>query len=477
MLRLLNFGNDHSILKVRYIVPLVAVITAVLASLVFLAEMESLTSVLQAWLVAVIVVSFVAIMSSKVVRQARRWYGVDWWMAVISSTFLVGFLIMGIIPEYLAPYEPDESVAPKFLAPGETPPDFILILRNDLPFNSFEDIARQIVVNDDGSFELGEVTERASQANGVGRISAESGVVIGTELERLNARNQIAISRDLEENQPPDTALALLRESNVTGRRPLVAIVGTRDEFSATLQNYGDEFLVVDDFGPEYPTPILGTNNLGYDVFSRMIHGTRTTLITGIASALFACFIGIPLGLISGYVGGALDRALSLVLDSIYSFPGLILAIAIAVVLGRGITTVIFAIAVIFVPVYFRIVRSQTLAIREMAYVEAARSLGETDFNILVRYIAPNILASVVVIFSINVADAILTGAGLSFLSLGLPENTADWGVDLARNQQYLRSDWWLVGIPGFLITLLVLCFSLLGESLSEILNPRLNRS
>lgn len=476
-MRLLSFGSDQSTLRPRHLVSGVALITAVLATLVFIVELESFVPVLQAWLVAIIVVGFVGTMSSKVVRQARRWYGIDWYMAVVSSTFLVGFLIMGIIPEFLAPHEPDESIAPKFLAPGETPPDFILILRSDLPFTSFEDVTRQVVVNEDGSYSLGDVTERASQANGVGRISAEAGVVIGSERDRIGAGNQMSISRDLVENEDPTVALETFLSVEVEDQRPLVAIVGTRDEFSDALQQYDNEFVVVDDFGPDYPTPILGTNNLGYDVFSRMIHGARTTLITGIASALFASFIGIPLGLISGYVGGSLDRGLSLVLDSIYSFPGLILAIAIAVVLGRGITTVIFAIAVIFVPVYFRIVRSQTLAIREMAYVEAARSLGETDFNILVRYIAPNILASVVVIFSINVADAILTGAGLSFLSLGLPENTADWGVDLARNQQYLRSDWWLVGIPGFLITLLVLCFSLLGESLSEIFNPRLNRS
>jgi peptide/nickel transport system permease protein len=184
--------------------------------------------------------------------------------------------------------------------------------------------------------------------------------------------------------------------------------------------------------------------------------------------------IGVPLGLISGFTGGPFDRILTLIMDSLYSFPGLILAIAIAAVLGAGIGNIIVSIAVLYIPTYFRIVRGQTLTVKEELYVEAARSLGTPKLKILAKYILPNVIPSVVIIFSVNVGDAILTEAGLSFLGFGLPPDTPDWGIDLARGQDYVRRAWWLITYPGLMVTLVTLSFSMLGESLSEILNPRL---
>jgi peptide/nickel transport system permease protein len=187
--------------------------------------------------------------------------------------------------------------------------------------------------------------------------------------------------------------------------------------------------------------------------------------------------LGVPIGLLSGFIGGPLDRVLTLVMDSLYSFPGLILAIAIAAVLGPGIGNVIVAIAAVYVPTYFRIVRGQTMTVKEQLYVEAARSLGARWTTILTRYVLPNVIPSIVIIFSVNVADAILTEAGLSFIGLGLPPDTPDWGIDLARGQDYLRRAWWLITFPGLMVALVTLGWSMLGESLSEILNPRLARS
>ena len=191
-------------------------------------------------------------------------------------------------------------------------------------------------------------------------------------------------------------------------------------------------------------------------------------------SAIISFVIGVPLGLISGFIGGPFDRILTLVMDSLYTFPGLILAIAIAAVLGAGISNIIVAISVLYIPTYFRIVRGQTLSVKNELYVEAARSLGTRPVEILFKYIFPNVLPSVTIIFSVNVADAILTEAGLSFIGLGLPPDTPDWGIDLARGQDYLRRAWWLITFPGLMVTLVTLSFSMLGESLSEILNPRL---
>ncbi|RJQ44967.1 MAG: ABC transporter permease [Anaerolineaceae bacterium] len=220
---------------------------------------------------------------------------------------------------------------------------------------------------------------------------------------------------------------------------------------------------------------ILGTNQLGQDILSRIIWGTRIALIVGLSSALISFVIGVPLGLFSGFIGGKLDRILTMIMDSLYAFPGLILAIAIASVLGAGMGNIIVAIAVIYIPTYFRVVRGQTLTVKNELYVEAARSLGTKMMTILTKYIFPNVLPSVVIIFSVNVADAILTEAGLSFIGLGLPPDTPDWGIDLARGQDYLRSAWWLITFPGGMVSLVTLAFSMLGESLSEILNPRLS--
>jgi len=222
---------------------------------------------------------------------------------------------------------------------------------------------------------------------------------------------------------------------------------------------------------------LMGTNQIGQDVFSRIIWGTRIALIVGLSSAVVALVLGVPLGLFSGFIGGSGDRVLTLVMDSLYSFPGLILAIAITAVLGPGIGNIIVAIAVLYIPTYFRIVRGQTLAVKQELYVEAARSLGARPRTILFQYIFPNVIPSVVIIFSVNVADAILTEAGLSFLGLGLPPDTPDWGIDLARGQDYLRRAWWLITFPGLMVSLVTLAFSMFGESLAEILNPRLAES
>jgi peptide/nickel transport system permease protein len=219
---------------------------------------------------------------------------------------------------------------------------------------------------------------------------------------------------------------------------------------------------------------ILGTNDIGQDVFSRLLWGTRVALIIGFSASIVALVLGVPLGLMAGYLGGPLDRLLSVVMDSLYAFPGLILAIAITAVLGPSILNVIVAIAVLYVPTYYRIVRGQTLSVKEEVYVEAAKSIWAHNAEILQKYVFPNVIPSVAIIFSVNVADAILTGAGLSFLGLGLPPTIADWGIDLARGQRFIQTGWWMITYPGLAIIAVVLAFSMMGEGLTEIFNPKL---
>lgn len=224
--------------------------------------------------------------------------------------------------------------------------------------------------------------------------------------------------------------------------------------------------------GGDHP---MGTDNLGRDVWSRVVWGSRTILGVAILASLLSAAIGIPLGLISGFAGKALDKVLSLIMDSLYSFPGLILAIAFAAMLGPGVINITLAVSVVYIPTYFRLVRGQTLAIKEELYVEAAKAIGTSKAAILARYIFPNVIATVVVVFSLNIADAIMTEASLSYIGLGLPAGIPDWGMDLSMGKKFLPSGvWWMITFPGMMIMLLALGFTMLGEGLAEILNPRL---
>jgi peptide/nickel transport system permease protein len=231
--------------------------------------------------------------------------------------------------------------------------------------------------------------------------------------------------------------------------------------------------------GPQLAAPggdhLMGTDNLQRDVWSRIVYGSQTILMISVLAAIISSFVGIFFGLISGYAGGVIDSALSLVMDAVYVFPGLILAIALAAMFGPGVLNITFAVAVIYIPTYFRLVRGQTLAIKQELYVEAARAIGASGFTILMKYIFPNVIATTVVVFTLNVADAIMIEAALTYLGLGLPPSIVDWGMDLAMGKKYLPSGiWWLITFPGMMISVLALGFTMLGEGLAEILNPRL---
>jgi peptide/nickel transport system permease protein len=255
----------------------------------------------------------------------------------------------------------------------------------------------------------------------------------------------------------------------------ILTVIVFSSVFAGLIAPYGPLTEVGPRFSPPSSHFIMGTNNLGFDVFSRILFGSRTVLLISIAASIFSAFFGIPIGLFSGYYGGKTDRTLSLIMDSIYSFPGLILAIAMAAMLGPGVMNISLAIAVIYIPTYFRIVRGQVLSVKEELYVEAARSIGAKPITIMRKYVFPNVIASVVVIFSLNVADAILTEAGLSYLGLGLPPDLPDWGIDLSKGKVFVPSGmWWVVTFPGLMITLVALSFTMIGEGLNEILNPRL---
>ena len=219
---------------------------------------------------------------------------------------------------------------------------------------------------------------------------------------------------------------------------------------------------------PKHP---LGTNFLGQDVWCRLVYGTRNSLTVALLAVLIAAAVGIPLGLFSGYVGGAVDRVLTFLMDSMYAFPGIILAMVISFVLGPGIINVALSLAVIYIPTYFRVIRGTTLSVKEQLYVEAARAAGASLPTTLRYYVAPNVVPVAIPVLALNFADAIITEAGLSFLGVGLPPTQPDWGIDLSISRgDIIQGIWWTTFFPGLMIFIATLGFLLLGEGLSEML-------
>lgn len=222
----------------------------------------------------------------------------------------------------------------------------------------------------------------------------------------------------------------------------------------------------------------MGTDQLHRDVLSRVLYGGRLPLLVAAASVAISFSLGTGLGWISGYFGGRLDRALSVVMDAIYSFPSLILAIAIVAMLGPGLLNMIGAIAFVYIPTYFRVARAQVLTLKEQEFVEAARAMGGTHWRILLRHIAPNTLPAVMTVPSFTIADAILTEAALSFLGFGLPPPTPDWGFDIQNGQKFLQAGyWWLITFPGLMIIVVSIAFGMIGEGVNDLLNPRRRRA
>ena len=392
------------------------------------------------------------------VLNGRKWYGVDWWLVVISSIMVLFFIFIAFFTTVLAPYDPLEQVGPRFLPPGDVPDAEVLVLRVDSPIESLEDIAGE-----------GRVPTGVVQ----GAPSSED---IRSEADRIT--DELAVDGSGERVRLKIVRFETLEEVLTAVESGEVELgAGSSSEMEPLLADFPE--LVIagpitgEKGGKSFP---LGTNQIGQDVLSRLAWGARIALTIGFTASLFSLFIGVPLGLLAGYLGGKFDRVVTLIMDSLYAFPGLILAIAIAAVLGPSIVNVIVAIAVLYIPTYYRIVRGQTLSTKEGLHVEAARSIGATKISIMRRYIFPLVVPSVAIIFSVNIADAILTGAALSFLGLGLPPTTPDWGIDLARGQEFIQRAWWLITFPGIAVMLVVLAFTMLGEGLMEIFNPKLRK-
>ena len=188
-------------------------------------------------------------------------------------------------------------------------------------------------------------------------------------------------------------------------------------------------------------------------------------------STVLSVLVGVPLGMVSGYLGGKFDRAILFVMDTIYTLPSLLLSVTLSFVLGRGVLNAAIALAIVYIPQYYRVVRNQTISVKTEVYIEAAQAMGASTWRILRKYLLLNVIQSVPVILALNLSDAILTLGGLGFLGLGLPEETPEWGHDLKEALDGLSTGgiWWTALFPGLAITLTVIGLSLLGEGLNEL--------
>lgn len=245
--------------------------------------------------------------------------------------------------------------------------------------------------------------------------------------------------------------------------------------FAPQIAPYPPDMLDPGRFQPPLsPGHLLGTDNLGRDILSRLIYGARLSLLVGVVVIGIGASVGSLLGVTAGYFGGVIDNVIMRVTDMLLAFPDILLALMVITVLGPGLFNVMIALGVASIPGFTRLVRSTTLEVRELEFVEASRALGNRSLGLLLRHVLPNVFQPVLVVASLGVATAILAAAGLSFIGLGAPPGAAEWGAMLNDARTYMRRAWWMATMPGVTITLAVLAISLLGEALREAFDPKL---
>jgi peptide/nickel transport system permease protein len=220
------------------------------------------------------------------------------------------------------------------------------------------------------------------------------------------------------------------------------------------------------------PMHLFGTDNLGRDVFSRTLVGTRVSLGISIITVSLALIVGVPLGIISGFYGSWQDSVIMRLIDFQLAFPATLLAIVIAGTLGPSLRNAMIAVGVMMVPTFTRVVRSSTLSIKESSFIIAARALGANPGYIMLRHILPNIADPLIVLSSLTIGSAILSTAGLSFIGLGAQPPTPEWGAMLSTGRDYIRQQWWISTFPGLAIAILVLGVNLLGDVIRDALDP-----
>ena len=276
------------------------------------------------------------------------------------------------------------------------------------------------------------------------------------------------------------------RDSFVLWRRNPITVAGTVIVLALVLMallapliatHHPHEQILADRLLPPSASYWFGTDNLGRDIYSRVVHGARLTLMITVLVALISGPIGLVVGVVSGYLGGVVDEVLMRFSDVFLAFPKLILAIAFAAALGTGLENAILAIAIANWPGYARLVRAETLGVRNSEYIQAIRVLGASHLRIMVLHVTPMCLSTLIVRVSLDMGAIILIAAGLGFLGLGAQPPEPEWGLMVADGRNYLVDQWWVSTLPGMAILVVVLGFNLMGDGVRDILDPHQRQS
>ncbi len=259
--------------------------------------------------------------------------------------------------------------------------------------------------------------------------------------------------------------IALLLILMLTALAPLIA------PYDPVFQSENSE----DRLAPPSLAHLMGTDDLRRDILSRVLYGGQTTLRVAIVSVIGAVVLGLVLGMVSGYFGGSSDEIISRFIDILMTLPGILLAIVIIAILGPGLNNAMIAVAVSGIPTISRLVRGDTLVEKNKVYIEASRAMGSSDWHIMAVHVAPNVIQSVIVVATLQVATAIQIAAGLSFLGLGQQPPNPEWGAMLSNGRNYMSSGkWWMTVFPGLAIFITVMAINLLGDGLRDAFDPRL---
>ena len=288
---------------------------------------------------------------------------------------------------------------------------------------------------------------------------------VGVQEEPLAEQTWGGVAKDLIRRQP----------LGALGGRVVILMIAAA-LFAPQIATHDPE---INDFGAMLEAPslahIFGTDEFGRDIYSRIVHGARTAMLVGFTAAICGSTIGLLIGVTSAYFGGWVDIIVQRVVDVLIAFPSIILALAIVIILGRGVGPVIIAITIPMIPTCARVVRSSALAVREIPYVDAARAMGFGHARIVLRHISPNIMAPYLIMLTTFLGAAILAEASLSYLGLGVQEPTPAWGLMLKSGaEEYAESAPWAVIFPGVAITLAVFGFNLFGDAMRDVLDPKL---